>query len=518
MKFTAEFKFISLAMVSFFVVASPLFSSFEPMPVGGRAAGMGEATSAIVDDVFSVYYNPAGVLQMNRPEIGTYYSQIYPGLTDSSQISRMFLGYGQPLGKRGEYGSIAVSYLTLELPSLYKEETMGVTYGREWRHRWNLGGTVKMLRKQIGSDQYTSNAIDPQTGNSTGLADPLLAKNRQASALGLDLGVQYRLNQSYALGVAARNINNPSVGLSGSKDNAPAVYSAALARKWRSGSLDFEVTKWTSVSDNLKMALGGEHWFNNGFGVRAGAATASRNIASVSFGASYKMESFQIDYATVYPLQGVQGTLGIQQVSLSLRLGKSPVDPIEQQLIQEREARVRAELEARKAKAEIDRLKTQLYELTQAKSQSDQEAERRAAEFALKEAQDAEAHDKAIHRTNSQTKTVLTSYTNAVADYNARVAQGIGLQEKRRVLEKIANDFANKNVDLSTVERELRSLKVDETKAKRDFDLSMSFYRRLVQQGASTDERRSMLERIIQKYKGSGVEITPAEDEIKQLK
>ena len=157
-------------------------------------------------------------------------------------------------------------------------------------------------------------------------------------------------------------------------------------------------------------------------------------------------------------------------------------------------------MEARKDKAEIDRLKTQLYELTQAKSQSDQEAERRAAEFALKEAQDAEARDKAVaHKTNTQAKTVLTSYTNAVADYNARVAQGMGLQEKRHVLEKIMSDFANKNVDLSTVERELRSLTVDETKAKRDFDLSMSFYRRLVQQGASMDERRSMLERIIQK-------------------
>jgi hypothetical protein len=519
MKFTAEFKFTSLAMVSFFAVSSPLFCSFEPLPIGGRAAGMGEATSAIVDDVFSVYYNPAGVLQMNRPEIGTYYSQIYPGLTDNSQISRMFLGYGQPVGEHGKYGSLAVSYMSMELPSLYKEESMGVTYGREWHHRWNMGGTVKMLRKQIGSNQYTNNAIDPNTGNSTGMADPVLANNRSASALGLDLGVQYRLNQSYALGLAARNANNPSLGLAGSKDNAPAVYTAALARKWRSGSLDFEVTKWNSVSDNLKLALGGEHWFDNGFGLRAGAATASRNVASVSFGASYKTQSFQIDYATVYPLQGVQGTLGIQQVSLSLRLGKSPVDPVEQQLIQEREARVRAELEARKDKAEIDRLKTQLYELTQAKSQSDQEAERRAAQFALKEAQDAEAHDKAAaHKGNTQAKAALTSYTNAVADYNARVAQGLTLQEKRRVLEKIMADFANKSVDLSTVERELRGLKTDEAKAKRDFDLSMSFYRRLVQQGASMDERRSMLERIVQKYKGAGVEITSAEDEIKQLK
>ena len=329
MKFTAEFKFTSLAIFSFFVIATPLFSSFEPMPVGARAAGMGEATSAIVDDVFSVYYNPAGVLQMNRPEIGTYYSQVYPGLTDNSQISRMFLGYGQPLGQQGKYGAMAVSYLTMELPSLAtKKSRWESPTDREWHHRWNVGGTVKLLRKDIGSDQYTNNAIDPQTGNATNVADPVLAKNRSASALGLDLGVQYRLNQSYALGHRRAQASTiPSLGLSGSQDNAPAVYTAALARKWRSGSLDFEATKWTTVSDNLKLALGGEHWFNNGFGLRAGAVTASRNVASVSFGASYKMDAFQIDYATVYPLEGIQGTLGIQQVSLSLRLGKSPVDP-----------------------------------------------------------------------------------------------------------------------------------------------------------------------------------------------
>src|SRR5262245_718594 len=115
MKFTAEFKFSSIAL-SLSLLATSLFASFEPLPVGGRAAGMGEAYSAIVDDVFSLYYNPAGILQMNRPEIGTYYSQLYPGLSDNSQISRMFFAYGQPLGKEGRNGGIGASYLSLELP------------------------------------------------------------------------------------------------------------------------------------------------------------------------------------------------------------------------------------------------------------------------------------------------------------------------------------------------------------------------------------------------------------------
>ncbi len=524
MKFTAEFKFFfPLLRTALFSLLVPSFlqASFEPLPVGARAAGMGEAYSAIVDDVYALYYNPAGVLQVNRPEIGSYYSQLYPGLTDNSQISRMFLGYSQPFGKNGRLGGIGASYISMELPGLYKEEAMGITYGRDFQHRWNFGGTVKLLRKSIGSDEYTANAIDPVSGAPTGSADPLLAKSRSASGLGLDLGFQYRLNQSYAMGLAARNINNPDVGLGGGSDKAPAVLNGSLARRWRSGSLGFELMSWNSAGSNLRYSLGGEKWFKN-FGLRAGVANGSRSYSSLSFGASYKMESVQFDYATIWPLQGVESTLGIQQVSLTLRLGKPPVDPIEKQLIREKEDRIRAETEARYAKAEADRLKKQIYSLTEAKTQVELDSERRAAEQALREAQAQEQRSQqertAAQKTNTQTRTVFNNYTAALADYNEKVTKGIGLEEKRRLLEKIVSEFSGKGVDLSTVQRELKSLKGDETKAKKDFDLSMNFYRRLVQQGAGVDERRGMLERIIQKYKGSGIDISSAEDEIRLLK
>src|SRR5258706_12033367 len=139
-------------------------AAFDPLPVGGRAAGMGEAYTAVVDDVFSLYYNPAGVLQMDRPEIGTYYSRLFSGLSDNSQIGRMFVGYAQPIGKEGKQGAIGASYLALDLPGLYKEESFGLTYGKELRRHWNVGVGLKMLRKQIGSDDYTNNAINPADG------------------------------------------------------------------------------------------------------------------------------------------------------------------------------------------------------------------------------------------------------------------------------------------------------------------------------------------------------------------
>jgi hypothetical protein len=392
MKFTAEFKLRMAGLLSVFLFAQPLYASFEPLPVGGRAAGMGEAYSAIVDDVFSLYYNPAGVLQVNRPEVGTYYSKLYSGLTDNSNVNRMFFGYAQPFGKGGKMGGIGASYMALNLSGLYKEEALGLTYGQEFHHLWNVAGTLKILKKQIGSDPYSSNAIDPVTGVATGSADPLLAKSKSSSAMGLDLGMQYRLTQAYALGFAARNINSPDLAIGTQKDAAPAVYTFALARKMRNGSLDLEIMNWKATDNNMRFSLGGEHWFKSGLGLRAGGGFGSRNYSAASFGASYKMESIQFDYAAVLPLQGVQGTLGNQQISLTIRLGKPPVDPIEDQLVKEKEQRVKAETEARLAIGERDRLKKQLLDLTEAKSQQKQKAEEQAAQQALEEARRQAAH------------------------------------------------------------------------------------------------------------------------------
>lgn len=520
MKGTAEFRFIK-GLVGGLLLVAPLYASFDPLPIGGRAAGMGEAYTAIADDIYSLYYNPAGILQLQRPELGSYYSQLFVGLTDNSEISRTFFGYGQPIGEDGKLGAIGVSYISLDLPSLYQEQTIGVSYGREFRRLWNLGGTLKMLRKEIGSDEYTSNAIDPNSGSSLGVADPLLSSGRSVNAIGLDLGLQFRAARAYAIGVAMKNVNSPDMALGSEKDRAPAVFTAALARRLRKGSLDIEVANWSAADRNLRFAIGGEHWFDNGVALRAGGGFGSRNYATINFGASYKMESLQIDYATVYPLQGVEDTLGIQQVSLTVRLGKPPMDPLEQQLIREKEKRIRAETEARYAKAERDRLKTKLYELTQEKSLEQQEEEEAAAAKALRDAQErarleAEASRSDEERTKQQK--LFNEYTNALADYNDQVRRGIGLSKKKAILERIYAKFKGSGIDLSTVNRELKSLKVAQARAKKDFRLSMNFYRRLVEQGATMKERRSMLERIIQKYRNSGVDIKEALDEMESIK
>jgi hypothetical protein len=61
-------------------VSEPFFNKYNPFGVGARAIGMSEAFSAIADDATAVYYNPAGLAQLDHNEIhwtgGSYYKSV----------------------------------------------------------------------------------------------------------------------------------------------------------------------------------------------------------------------------------------------------------------------------------------------------------------------------------------------------------------------------------------------------------------------------------------------------------
>src|SRR6267142_699414 len=134
------------------ITSLPVFASFEELPTGARAAGLGNAFTAIADDVYSTYYNPAGLAQLHRSEFTAYYAKLYSGLTDGSSIGRDFVAYGHPTAKHGTFG---FSYLSLSLAGLYDESTMAFHYAHSYREKWNFGGSLKILKKSFGSDAYT---------------------------------------------------------------------------------------------------------------------------------------------------------------------------------------------------------------------------------------------------------------------------------------------------------------------------------------------------------------------------
>jgi hypothetical protein len=312
---------LGIALLTLLSCSNLSYASFEELPTGARQAGLGDAFTAIADDVYATYYNPAGLAQLHRSEFSAYYAKLYSGLTDGSSIDRSFVAYGHPTAK---YGTFGFSYLNLDLAGLYSESTYALSYAQAFRERWNFGGSLKYLNKSYGSDTYTQNAINSDTGASLGAPDPLFAKNGSSkSALSLDMGAQYRISRIYGLGFAVLNANSPNMALSpGDTDQVAAVYKFGLARRTDTTSVDAEVSMRKFTTEEYRFNIGGERWFKDNFGIRAGLGFGSDQYQMTSVGFSYKWDSFQVDYALIYPLTGIQGTFGTNQLSMTFRFGR----------------------------------------------------------------------------------------------------------------------------------------------------------------------------------------------------
>ncbi len=296
-------------------------ASFEELPTGARQAGLGNAFTAIADDVYSTYYNPAGLAQLHRSEFTAYYAKLYSGLTDGSSIGRDFVAYGHPTAKHGTFG---ISYLSLSLADLYSESTFGLHYGYALHEKWNLGGSIKFLKKSFGSDTYTANAINSDTGASLGAPDPLFAQNGTSkSAASFDVGAQYRISKIYGVGVAILNANSPNMALSpADTDKVSAVYKVGLARHTQTSAVDVEVSQRQFTTSEYRLNMGGERWLRGGFGIRGGIGFGQRQYQITTIGFSYRWENLEFDYALIYPLTGIKGTFGTNQLSMTFRFGR----------------------------------------------------------------------------------------------------------------------------------------------------------------------------------------------------
>ncbi|MBK8575542.1 MAG: hypothetical protein IPN90_07665 [Elusimicrobia bacterium] len=124
--------------------SGPLFA-FDEFPVGARPAALGEAFTAVADDVHSLYYNPAGLASLYRSEVTAYYARPFPGLSDQSKTAQTFVGAALPLPADGRWGGFGVGYHEFRVDSLFKERTITLAYGRPFlSDRLALGVGLKV--------------------------------------------------------------------------------------------------------------------------------------------------------------------------------------------------------------------------------------------------------------------------------------------------------------------------------------------------------------------------------------
>lgn len=135
--------------------------------VGAKAAAMGESFVAVADDPSALYWNPSGIARLEGASVLGAYIQ-WP-----AEITFSTVGVTYNLGAMGSVG-ISFSTLTtgyMNVRTVFRPEgtgevftasdvIVGLTYARNLTDRFSFGGTVKVIREELGEYNDTGVAFD----------------------------------------------------------------------------------------------------------------------------------------------------------------------------------------------------------------------------------------------------------------------------------------------------------------------------------------------------------------------
>jgi tetratricopeptide (TPR) repeat protein len=310
--------------------AAPARAAFDDLGAGARAPGMGNAFTAVADDAYAIYYNPAGLALLNRPELAAAYTQHLTGLSDGSGLGTSFLGYAHPLPNAGGTLGAAVQSFSLD-GSFYSEQSIYLSYGRAAPESLGLdglylGANLKDLRRSFGSVPSASNAYNGLTA--TGLADPVLSGNNKVSVLDADLGLLYRMGDNYSAGLELVHLARPNVAFSPS-DTDRLPLQTKLGFNYRSllsnVAAQYETTTAPTGTRDNRFTLALERWFPwllvGDVGARAALSVGSRQFRQATAGLSYRTGRISVDYGYAMPIGGIASTTGSHRLSFSIRFG-----------------------------------------------------------------------------------------------------------------------------------------------------------------------------------------------------
>jgi hypothetical protein len=285
-KFAAPVLVILVLLAGFLLTgaaaAAPLTSGADFLlnPVGARPDGMGQAYSAVADDLYALSFNPAGLAGIHELEIGYGREEFVAG------IHYDFFAVGLPVA---DLGVLSLGYIGLGTdPFNSTADTSAALVSdadtailASWGNSFYPFGDGSAL--QAG---FTAKYIDRQLAGI------------QGTGLAFDAGLRYVNRQGLAFSASAMNMG-PGVQFS-SLEPLPMLLDFGAAYKILDQPLHSLVlagdSAWNLFSQTQQYSAGLEYWFRGQFAVRAGYVFNSQ-VEGPSVGAGLKLDFFELDYA-----------------------------------------------------------------------------------------------------------------------------------------------------------------------------------------------------------------------------
>jgi hypothetical protein len=252
---------------------------FLRLPAGAKPSGMGEAYAALADDVYSLYFNPAGLACVAQKQALLSHTMYFV------DVNHDYAAYAMPFAKGGIGASI--SYLSTTFDKRTANNTtdtpdstgnindMALSLGYAQPLMWGLNGGISL--------KYISSTLD----------------NTTASSPALDLGLQKQITSKIKAGISVTNIG---ASLKYITDTVSVENTADLGIAEK-GILLSDLTLSVDYKELLNMSgqttnLGAEYLFNiaKDWAIDPRAGYISENdTMTAGLGISYKL--YEFDYA-----------------------------------------------------------------------------------------------------------------------------------------------------------------------------------------------------------------------------
>lgn len=326
-------KLSGIKLLAFLLIVSlaPLAAraAFEDLGIGARVPGMGNAFVAVADDVNSVYYNPAGLSSLERPKFMASHAMLFAGLSDGSNLGLSNLTAAFPL-REGKLGTVGGLWNQFSLTGVYFERTLQASYGYRFPKTSKLskfaaGASFKYLTHSFTRLEEASNAVEDGILQN-GRQDPVLMGGNSKSAMDLDAGFLYNLNNKYTLGLALMNLMQADVGFN-SKDPVPMKTRLGASYKalWLVLASEVQLQKGPDGKTDRELILAAEKVFpslNRGdVGIRTSVGIGDRDFRQITAGLTYKISRIQFDYGFGIPLGTVKDTNGSHKLAMVFHFG-----------------------------------------------------------------------------------------------------------------------------------------------------------------------------------------------------
>lgn len=284
--------------------------TFLNLPVGARAAGMGASFVAVADDASALYWNPAGITQIEGVSATYTFAPMFAGMTHH------FAGASFAISDDWRAGIHALAYGSdeIEVTTMFDQEGTGASYtaqdislglsvAGQLTEQFSFGATGKFISLKLADVSASTVAFDFGT-----LYKPGILGMRIGFAVNnLAPSVTYQGTGLVESGGVDQETGNqePDVERTSGDATLPLTFRAGIATDVFEGDEENSLlvnTEFSTAADRAEyLGIGVEYTWNQLISIRGGYHFGSEEAFGPSggLGINYETGSFvgRIDYA-----------------------------------------------------------------------------------------------------------------------------------------------------------------------------------------------------------------------------